>query len=151
MSLFFISLFSRKFYINQSISSTHPNTECFLFCILLVCDGFFKSSIVKITRCTKTAFKCSCIKQLHVQIKQCQFLLFDCYKSYLILHFTVPGFKSIVVSCFMKNTLLIYVPIYSCFLSLNLTLIMAFYNLTHISLILPSTTCFLFCILLECW
>lgn len=89
---------------------------------LLVCDGFFKSSIVKITRWTKTAFKCSCIKQLHVQIKQCQFLLFDGYKSYLILHFTVPGFKSIVVSCFMKNTLLIYVPIYSCFLSLNLTL-----------------------------
>lgn len=51
---------------------------------------------------------------------------------------------SIVVSCFMKNTLLIYVPIYSCFLSVNLTLIIAFYNLTNISLILPSTKCFLF-------
>lgn len=36
---------------------------------------------------------------------------------------------SIVVSYFMKNTLLIYVPIYSCFLSVNLTLIIAFYNL----------------------
>lgn len=51
----------------------------------------------------------------------------------------------------MKNTLLIYVPIYSCFLSVKLTLIIVLYNLTHISLILPSTKCFLFCILLECW
>lgn len=51
----------------------------------------------------------------------------------------------------MKNTLLIYVPIYSCFFPVNLTLIMVLYNLTHISLILPSTKCFLVCILFKCW
>lgn len=61
-----------------------------------------------------------------------------------ITKFYCTRFLSIVVSCFMKNTLLIYVPIYSCFFPVNLTLIIAFYNLTYISLILPSTECFLF-------
>lgn len=37
-----------------------------------------------------------------------------------------------------------------CFLSVNLTSIIVLYNLTHISEILLSTECFLFCILLVC-
>lgn len=68
-----------------------------------------------------------------------------------ITKFYCIRFLSFAVFCFMKNTLLIYVPIYSCFFPVNLTLIMVLYNLTHISLTLPRTKCFLFCILLECW
>lgn len=144
MSLFFISFFPVNLTSIKVFPQVNPTSNASFWYVRV----FLKAWFLKVHVEQRSV---SCFKKLHVQKKQCQFY-FICWLQvlFITIFYCIMVFISSCVLFTEEHIVNLYLFLFISFFSVNLTSIIVLYNLTHISLILPSSKCFLLCILLVC-